>query len=39
VIVAGALIVRGILRRAGVGQAVISDRGVRFGLLEALLAR
>ena len=38
VIVAGALIVRGILRRAGVGQAVISDRGVRFGLLEALNA-
>jgi exopolyphosphatase / guanosine-5'-triphosphate,3'-diphosphate pyrophosphatase len=36
VIVAGALIVRDILRRAGAAQAVVSDRGVRFGLLEAL---
>jgi exopolyphosphatase/guanosine-5'-triphosphate,3'-diphosphate pyrophosphatase len=38
VIVAGALIVRGILRRAGAAEAVVSDRGVRFGLLEALSA-
>jgi exopolyphosphatase/guanosine-5'-triphosphate,3'-diphosphate pyrophosphatase len=38
VIVAGALIVRDLLRRAGAAQAVVSDRGVRFGLLDALLA-
>lgn len=37
VIVAGALIVRDLLRRAGADRAVVSDRGVRFGLLEALL--
>jgi len=38
VIVAGALIVRSLLRRAGAAQAVVSDRGVRFGLLEGLQA-
>jgi exopolyphosphatase / guanosine-5'-triphosphate,3'-diphosphate pyrophosphatase len=37
VIVVGALIVRDLLRRAGATQAVVSDRGVRFGLLEALM--
>jgi exopolyphosphatase/guanosine-5'-triphosphate,3'-diphosphate pyrophosphatase len=38
VIVAGALIVRDLLRRAGAAQAIVSDRGVRFGLLEALFS-
>jgi exopolyphosphatase/guanosine-5'-triphosphate,3'-diphosphate pyrophosphatase len=38
VIVAGALIVRELLRRAGAREAIVSDRGVRFGLLEALMA-
>lgn len=37
VIVAGALIVRDLLRRAGATQAVVSDRGVRFGLLDGLI--
>jgi exopolyphosphatase / guanosine-5'-triphosphate,3'-diphosphate pyrophosphatase len=37
VIVAGAIIVRDLLRRAGASSAVVSDRGVRFGLLEGLL--
>lgn len=37
VIVAGALIVREILRRAGATQLIVSDRGVRFGLLERLV--
>ena len=36
VIVAGALIVRDLMRRAGALQLVVSDRGVRFGLLEGL---
>lgn len=36
VIVAGALIVRDLMRRAGASQLVVSDRGVRFGLLECL---
>jgi exopolyphosphatase / guanosine-5'-triphosphate,3'-diphosphate pyrophosphatase len=38
VIVAGAIIVRDLLRRAGAASAIVSDRGVRFGLLERLLA-
>lgn len=38
VIVAGALIVRDLLRRAGAKQMIVSDRGVRFGLLEALIS-
>lgn len=38
VIVAGALIVRELLRRAGATETVVSDRGVRFGLLEALIS-
>jgi exopolyphosphatase / guanosine-5'-triphosphate,3'-diphosphate pyrophosphatase len=38
VIVAGALIVRDLLRRAGTERMVVSDRGVRFGLLEALIS-
>ena len=38
VIVVGALIVRDLLRRAGATQAIVSDRGVRFGLLEAMLS-
>lgn len=38
VIVAGALLVRELLRAAGAPQAVVSDRGVRFGLLEQLSA-
>jgi exopolyphosphatase / guanosine-5'-triphosphate,3'-diphosphate pyrophosphatase len=38
VIVAGALIVRDLLRRAGARELVVSDRGVRFGLLEALIS-
>lgn len=38
VIVAGALIVRELLRKAGAGRATVSDRGVRFGLLEALIS-
>jgi exopolyphosphatase / guanosine-5'-triphosphate,3'-diphosphate pyrophosphatase len=37
VIVAGALIVRDILRRAGASHTIVSDRGVRFGLLEGLM--
>jgi len=37
VIVAGALIVRDLMRRAGAVETVVSDRGVRFGLLEALV--
>lgn len=37
VIVAGAIIVREILRRSGETESVVSDRGVRFGLLEKLL--
>jgi exopolyphosphatase/guanosine-5'-triphosphate,3'-diphosphate pyrophosphatase len=38
VIVAGALIVRDLLRRAGASQTIVSDRGVRFGLLDALIS-
>ena len=38
VIVVGSLIVRDLLRRAGATETVVSDRGVRFGLLE-LFAR
>ncbi len=38
VIVAGALIVRDLLRRGGASRMVVSDRGVRFGLLEALIS-
>lgn len=38
VIVAGALIVRDLLRLAGASQTIVSDRGVRFGLLEALIS-
>jgi exopolyphosphatase / guanosine-5'-triphosphate,3'-diphosphate pyrophosphatase len=38
VIVAGALIVRDLLRRAGAAETIVSDRGVRFGLLEALIS-
>lgn len=38
VIVAGALIVRELLRRAGATETIVSDRGVRFGLLDALLS-
>jgi exopolyphosphatase/guanosine-5'-triphosphate,3'-diphosphate pyrophosphatase len=38
VIIAGALIVRELLRRAGASQTIVSDRGVRFGLLEALIS-
>jgi exopolyphosphatase/guanosine-5'-triphosphate,3'-diphosphate pyrophosphatase len=37
VIVAGALIVRELLRAASAVQTLVSDRGVRFGLLEQLL--
>jgi exopolyphosphatase/guanosine-5'-triphosphate,3'-diphosphate pyrophosphatase len=37
VIVAGALIVLVLMRRAGAKEIVVSDRGVRFGLLERLL--
>ena len=36
VIVAGAIIVRDLLRRSGAPELVVSDRGVRFGLLEQL---
>jgi exopolyphosphatase / guanosine-5'-triphosphate,3'-diphosphate pyrophosphatase len=36
VIVAGALIVRDLLRSASASQTTVSDRGVRFGLLAAL---
>jgi exopolyphosphatase / guanosine-5'-triphosphate,3'-diphosphate pyrophosphatase len=36
VIVAGAIIVRDLLRRSGAPEMVVSDRGVRFGLLEQL---
>jgi exopolyphosphatase/guanosine-5'-triphosphate,3'-diphosphate pyrophosphatase len=38
VIVAGALIVRDLLRRVGATQTIVSDRGVRFGLLDALIS-
>jgi exopolyphosphatase / guanosine-5'-triphosphate,3'-diphosphate pyrophosphatase len=38
VIVVGAIIVRAVLRRAGASRLVVSDRGVRYGLLERLLA-
>ena len=38
VIVAGAIIVRDLLRRSGAPEMVVSDRGVRFGLLEQLLS-
>lgn len=38
VIVPGAYLVRNLLRRAGAASLVVSDRGVRFGLLEALTA-
>lgn len=38
VIVAGAIIVREIMRAARATKSVVSDRGVRFGLLEKLLA-
>jgi exopolyphosphatase/guanosine-5'-triphosphate,3'-diphosphate pyrophosphatase len=38
VIVAGALIVRDLLRRAGATETIVSDRGVRFGLLDALIS-
>jgi exopolyphosphatase / guanosine-5'-triphosphate,3'-diphosphate pyrophosphatase len=39
VIVAGALIVRDLLRRATASELIVSDRGVRFGLIEALISR
>lgn len=38
VIVTGALIVRELLRRTGASELVVSDRGVRFGLLDALFS-
>jgi exopolyphosphatase / guanosine-5'-triphosphate,3'-diphosphate pyrophosphatase len=38
VIVVGALIVRDLLRRAGATETIVSDRGVRFGLLDALIS-
>lgn len=38
VIVAGALIARDLMRRVGATQTIVSDRGVRFGLLEALFS-
>jgi exopolyphosphatase/guanosine-5'-triphosphate,3'-diphosphate pyrophosphatase len=38
VIVAGALIVRDLMRRVAAAQTIVSDRGVRFGLLEALIS-
>jgi exopolyphosphatase/guanosine-5'-triphosphate,3'-diphosphate pyrophosphatase len=38
VIVAGALIVRDLLRRVGATETIVSDRGVRFGLLDALIS-
>ena len=38
VIVAGAFIVRDLLRGARASQLVVSDRGVRFGLLEGLIS-
>jgi exopolyphosphatase/guanosine-5'-triphosphate,3'-diphosphate pyrophosphatase len=38
VIVAGALIVRELLRRADAKETLVSDRGVRFGLLEAIIS-
>lgn len=38
VIVAGALIVRDLLRRVNALEMLVSDRGVRFGLLEELLS-
>jgi exopolyphosphatase/guanosine-5'-triphosphate,3'-diphosphate pyrophosphatase len=37
VIIAGAIIVRDVLRRSGAARLVVSDRGVRYGLLEQLL--
>ncbi len=36
VIVAGSIIVREVLKRFGASELVVSDRGVRFGLLERL---
>jgi exopolyphosphatase/guanosine-5'-triphosphate,3'-diphosphate pyrophosphatase len=39
VIVAGASIVRELLRQAKASKSLVSDRGVRFGLLEQLLHR
>jgi exopolyphosphatase/guanosine-5'-triphosphate,3'-diphosphate pyrophosphatase len=38
VIVAGAIIVRDLLRQANAAEMLVSDRGVRFGLIEDLLA-
>ena len=38
VIVAGAVLAREILRWAGASETLVSDRGVRWGLLEELLA-
>ena len=38
VIVAGAWIARDLMRRVGASQTIVSDRGVRFGLLEALFS-
>lgn len=38
VIVAGAIIVRDLLRRSAASEMVVSDRGVRFGLLEQLFS-
>lgn len=38
VIVSGARIVRALLSRAGAKETLVSDRGVRFGLLEALIS-
>ena len=38
VIVAGAIIVRDLLRQANATEMLVSDRGVRFGLIEDLLA-
>jgi exopolyphosphatase/guanosine-5'-triphosphate,3'-diphosphate pyrophosphatase len=39
VILAGALILQAIAERAGVGAILVSDRGIRWGLLYELLAR
>ena len=36
--VAGAIIVRDLLRQAKAAEMLVSDRGVRFGLIEDLLA-
>jgi exopolyphosphatase / guanosine-5'-triphosphate,3'-diphosphate pyrophosphatase len=38
VIVAGTILVRELLRRANAAELLVSDRGVRFGLIEDLLA-